>query len=457
VKSKSLSPLKRDGFATSIGALAATLGSAVGLGNIWKFPFLAGKNGGAVFVFAYLICVALVGLPVLVAELTIGRRLRRNAVNAYREAVPRQPWWAWIGGFGIASAFLIMAFYTDVAGWVFAYVFFSLRAFILGSGPLAASTFGALSSGTWLPLLWQVIALGVTVAIVSAGVSRGIERVTRLLMPILLVLLIICDIRALTLPQAGKGVEFLFKPDFTKLTGMVILMALGLSFFKLSLGMGTMTTYGSYQPDNANLVGSAAKVALADTLISILAGLAIFPAVFAFGFEPSAGPSLLFITIPMVFSKIPLGGLFSTLFFLLASIATIGAMVSLLEVPVAWLSERKKAMRRPSAALLAGGLMLVLGIPVTLSLGPLAGVKVFGKGFFDLADFISSNILLPIGGIGIAVVLGWMWKKKDVTKELAKKGVGEKWYQEAVYLAIKIVAPVAIIVVLLNGLGIFGA
>ena len=234
-------------------------------------------------------------------------------------------------------------------------------------------------------------------------------------------------------------------------------MALGLSFFKLSLGMGTMTTYGSYQPDNANLVGSAAKVALADTLISILAGLAIFPAVFAFGFEPSAGPSLLFITIPMVFSKIPLGGLFSTLFFLLASIATIGAMVSLLEVPVAWLSERKKAMRRPSAALLAGGLMLVLGIPVTLSLGPLAGVKVFGKGFFDLADFISSNILLPIGGIGIAVVLGWMWKKKDVTKELAKKGVGEKWYQEAVYLAIKIVAPVAIIVVLLNGLGIFGA
>ena len=176
MKAKTTSPLARDGFATSIGALAATLGSAVGLGNIWKFPFLAGKNGGAVFVFAYLVCVALVGLPVLVAELTIGRRLRKNAVTAYHEAVPREPWWAWIGGFGIASAFLIMAFYTDVAGWVFAYVFYSLRAFILGSGPLAASTFGALSSGTWLPLLWQVLALGVTVAIVSAGVSRGIER-----------------------------------------------------------------------------------------------------------------------------------------------------------------------------------------------------------------------------------------------------------------------------------------
>jgi neurotransmitter:Na+ symporter, NSS family len=456
MKTPLLPTAHRDGFATSIGALAATLGSAVGLGNIWKFPFLAGTNGGAVFVFTYLISVALVGLPVLVAELTIGRKLRRNALSAYHDAVPRRPWWAWIGGFGIAAAFLIMAFYTDVAGWVFAYVFFSLRAFITGSGPLTAGTFTALAGGTWQPILWQVIAVGVTVAIVSAGVSRGIERVTRLLMPILLVLLIVCDIRALTLPDAAKGVEFLFRPDFSKLNGVVILMALGLSFFKLSLGMGTMTTYGSYQPDSANLVGSAVKVALSDTLISLLAGLAIFPAVFAFGFEPSAGPSLLFMTIPMVFSKIPLGGLFTTLFFLLASIATIGAMVSLMEVPAAWLSERKKAVRRPTAALLSGAIMLVLGIPVTLSQGPLAGVKVFGKNLFDLADFVSSNVLLPIGGIGIAIILAWRWKKKDVTAELAKSGIGEKWYQDAVYLAIKVVAPVAIIVVLLNGLGVFG-
>jgi len=452
-KPASLTP--RDGFSTSLGALAATLGSAVGLGNIWKFPFLAGTNGGAVFVLAYLVCIALVGLPVLVAELTIGRRLRKNAVTAYREAVPRQPWWAWIGGFGVVAAFLIMAFYTDVAGWVFAYVFFSLRAFVLGSGPLTAETFAALSGGTWQPILWQVLALGITIAIVSAGVSRGIERVTRALMPVLLVLLIVCDIRALTLPQAAKGVEFLFRPDFTKLSGTVILMALGLSFFKLSLGMGTMTTYGSYQPDGANLVGSAAKVAISDTIISLLAGLAIFPAVFAFGFEPSAGPSLLFITIPMVFSKIPLGGLFSTLFFLLAAIATVGAMVSLLEVPVAWLAERPRPMRRPAAALLAGAIMLALGIPVTLSMGPLGGLKVFGKNLFDLFDFISSNILLPVGGIGISVILGWRWNRNDVSAELAKQGVGRAWYQEAVYFAIRYVAPAAIIVVLLNGFGIF--
>jgi neurotransmitter:Na+ symporter, NSS family len=455
MEQKPVSPVRRDGFSTSLGALAATLGSAVGLGNIWKFPFLAGANGGAGFVLAYLVCVALVGLPVLVAELTIGRRLRQNAVTAYRTADPGKPWWAWIGGFGIAAAFLIMAFYTDVAGWVFAYVFLSLRAFILGTGPLTADTFAALSGGTWQPLLWQLLAIGVTVAVVSAGVSRGIERATRALMPILLVLLIVCDIRALTLPQAARGVEFLFKPDFSKLGGTVILMALGLSFFKLSLGMGTMTTYGSYQPDTVNLVGSAAKVAIADTIISLLAGLAIFPAVFAFGFEPSAGPALLFITIPMVFSRIPLGGLFSTLFFLLASIATIGAMVSLLEVPVAWLSERRAAMRRPTAALLAGGIMLAIGIPATLSLGPLADVKIFGKVFFDLFDFISSNVLLPLGGIGISIILGWRWRKDDVTAELERRGVGRKWYQDAVIFAIRYVAPAAIIVVLLNGLGLF--
>ncbi len=456
MQSKPHSGLPRDGFVTSIGAFVATLGSAVGLGNIWKFPFLAGTNGGAVFVFAYLICIALVGLPVLVAELTIGRRMRKNAVTAYREAVPGQPWWAWVGIFGIVAALLIMAFYTDVAGWVFAYVFHSLRAFVTGAGPLTADSFSALAGGTWQPLLWQVLALAVTVAIVSAGVSSGIERFTRILMPVLLGLLIVCDVRALTLPGALAGVEFLFKPDFSKLTGAVVLMALGLSFFKLSLGMGTMTTYGSYQPESANLVGTAARVSLADTLISLLAGLAIFPAVFAFGFKPEAGPSLLFITIPMVFSKIPLGGLFSTLFFVLASIATIGAMISLLEVPVAWLAEKKGAMKRPAAALLAGAVMLALGIPVTLSVGPLAGIEVFGKNFFDLADFISSNILLPVGGIGIAVVLGWLWKKRDVAKELAGKAVGGKWYQEAVYVAIRVIAPVAIIVVLLNGLGVFG-
>ena len=300
------------------------------------------------------------------------------------------------------------------------------------------------------------MALAVTTTIVSAGVRRGIERVTRVLMPILLVLLIICDLRALTLPGAMKGVEFLFKPDFSRLTGMVLLTALGLSFFKLSLGMGTMTTYGSYQPESTNLVGNAAKVALSDTLISLLAGLAIFPAVFAFGFEPSAGPALLFISIPMVFSKMPLGGLFTVLFFLLAGIATIGAMVSLLEVPVAWLSERRRPLPRPKAALLTALGMLVLGIPATLSNGPLSGLKIFGRTFFDLFDFISSNLLLPVGGIGIALVLAWKWKKADVAEELARAGVGHRWYHDAVHLAIRIVAPLAIIVVLLHGLGLFG-
>ncbi len=445
----------RDRFLSSIGALAATLGSAVGLGNIWKFPFLTGVNGGAAFVFTYILSVLLVGLPVLVAELAIGRRIRMNAVSAYRETVKGEPGWTWIGIAGVAAAFLIMAFYTDVAGWVFAFAAYSFKAFVTGAGPVGKDAFGALASGTWEPLFWQLVALGTTGAIISAGVSRGIERVTKILMPVLLVLLVICDIRALTLPGAGRGIEFLFKPDFSKLTGMAVLTALGLSFFKLSLGMGTMTTYGSYQPDSVNLIGNAAKVAFSDTAISLLAGLAIFPAVFAFGFEPAAGPSLLFITIPMVFGKMPFGGFFTTLFFVLAGIATIGAMVSLFEVPVAWLTEKKKKpLTRRKASVITGAVIFLFGVPATLSLGPLEGIKVFGRNFFDLFDFLSSNVILPLGGIGIALVLGWRLSKSDYAAEIMKGVRGKAPYAAWIYTALKFVAPAAIALVMLNGLGI---
>jgi NSS family neurotransmitter:Na+ symporter len=445
----------RDRFMSSVGAFSATLGSAVGLGNIWKFPFLTGVNGGAAFVFTYIVCVLLVGIPVLTAELTIGRRLRKNAVHAYREAVPGRPGWSWIGIAGVLAAFLIMAFYTDVAGWVFAFTVYSFKAFLTGAGPLGKETFGILASGSWEPLLWQIAAIGTTAVIISAGVSRGIERATKILMPLLFLLLLICVIRALTLPGAGKGVEFLFKPDFTKLNGITVLAALGLSFFKLSLGMGTMTTYGSYQPDSVNLAGNAAKVAFSDTLISLLAGLAIFPAVFAFGFEPAAGPSLLFITIPMVFSQMPLGGFFTALFFLLAGIATIGAMVSLFEVPVAYLTEKKtRPLSRRKAALVTAGVIFLFGIPATLSLGPLKGVLIFGKNIFDLFDFISSNIILPLGGIGIALILGWMVKKSFYEDEILKGSPGRNLFSRWVFLFLKWIAPAAIALVMLNGLGL---
>ncbi|MDH7484052.1 MAG: sodium-dependent transporter, partial [Spirochaetales bacterium] len=315
----------RDMFRSGIGAFAATLGSAIGLGNIWKFPFLTGMNGGSAFVFAYLLSVLLVGLPILVTEHVIGRRMRMNAVPAYA-AAGRARIWSAIGYAGLVAAVLIMAFYTDIAGWVFAYVFKSLRAAAAGK-VLGPEDFQALAGGTLEPLAWQTMVLVLVVIIVGAGVSRGIERATKTLMPLLLVLLLVCDIRALTLPNSFAGVQFLFAPNPGRLSPAVLLSALGLAFFKLSLGMGTMTTYGSYLPDSTKILPNATRVALADTLVSLLAGLAIFPAVFSFGVEPNAGPGLLFITIPLIFSRLPLGWLFTAMFFILAAIATIGAMV----------------------------------------------------------------------------------------------------------------------------------
>jgi NSS family neurotransmitter:Na+ symporter len=443
----------RETFGSGIGAFAATLGSAIGLGNIWKFPYLTGSNGGAAFVLAYLLSVALVGLPILVAELVIGRSTRLNAVHAYATIVPRQKFWAAIGWVGLASALFIMAFYTDVAGWVFAYVFKSIAA-AAGGPVLGNATFGALASGTVEPLLWQLGVLALTTAIIALGVSKGIERATKTLMPLLLVLLLICDIRALTLPGAYAGFEYLFKPDLHKLSGKVLLAALGLSFFKLSLGMGTMTTYGSYLPESTRIAPTALRVALADTLVSLLAGLAIFPAVFAFGGEPAGGPGLLFNTVPLIFSKMPMGGLFTALFFVLAAVATIGAMVSLMEVPVAFLVEKGKMSRRTAACLTGGG-MFALGSLATLSQSHVLGsVKIFGKSIFDLFDFLSSTVLMPLGGLAIAIIAGWLLSKKDLVSELEKGYASAPRYSTLIHGVMKFVAPILIALILLNGFGL---
>jgi len=338
-----------------------------------------------------------------------------------------------------------------VAGWVFAYVFKSIAAAATGA-PLTPETFGALAGGTWEPLGWQVAVLVLTCGIIAAGVSKGIEKVTKTLMPLLLVLLVICDVRALTLPGAARGVAYLFQPDLGKITGTVLLSALGLAFFKLSLGMGTMTTYGSYLPAETRIVPNAARVALADTLVSLLAGLAIFPTVFALGGTPAGGPGLLFNTIPLVFAKMPFGGLFTALFFVLAAIATVGAMVSLIEVPVAFLVE-KGHVRRPAAAAITGAIMLALGVLATLSQGSvLSGVKLFGKSFFDLFDFLSSNVLLPVGGLAIAVVGGWLLSKDDFLAEVGR--APKAWYGPVVRHVVRYLAPVAILLILLSGLGV---
>jgi NSS family neurotransmitter:Na+ symporter len=443
----------RDSFASTLGAFAATLGSAIGLGNIWKFPYLTGSNGGAAFVLTYLLAVVLVALPVMVAEHVIGRKTRLDAVNAYGSVVPGQRFWSAVGWAGLLSALLIMAFYTDVAGWVFAYVFKSAGALLSGRA-LGAETFGALAGGTWEPLAWQLLVLIVTTSIIAAGVSKGIEKVTKTLMPLLFGLLLLCDLRALTLPGAFRGVEYLFRPDLSKLSASVLLAALGLAFFKLSLGMGTMTTYGSYLPERTRIAPNATRVALADTAVSLLAGLAIFPAVFAFGGTPAGGPGLLFRTIPLIFAQMPMGGLFTTVFFVLAAVATIGAMVSLIEVPVAWLIA-KGHLSRPAAAALTGAAMFALGVPATLSQSPvLANVKVLGKSFFDLFDFLSSNVLLPVGGLAIVIVAGWLVAKGAFAGEMDRGYASPPWHGRALRVLIRFVAPVLILLILLNSLGV---
>lgn len=447
----------RDGFTTTFGALMATLGSAVGLGNIWKFPSLTGTNGGAGFLLVYLAATILVGLPVMISEIMLGRTARADAITTFDKLAPRNQWW-WkaIGWMGFAAALLIMAFYSEVAGWVYAYIFKSLTGEIATTDPKAAEVvFGQLVSDPFSSLFWQWVVLGLTGVIIAFGVSKGIEAVTRRLMPLLFILLLVLCVRSLTLSGAGEGLAFLFSPDFAKITPAVMLTALGLAFFKLSLGMGTMLTYGSYFREDQNIAATATRVMLADLSVSLLAGMAIFPAVFAFGFEPAAGPSLVFMTIPAVFTSMPGGTVFMALFFILTAIASVGAILSLLEVVVAILTERFHLSRKV-AAISTIAMIAVMGVPAALSQSSMADVKIFGFNPFDLFDFLSSNVLLPVGGILICLFVGWVYGLAAPEKRLAEAGTQvQRVVIRSVFFLVRFVAPVAIAIVLLNGLKVF--
>ena len=447
----------RDAFTSTFGVLAATLGSAVGLGNIWKFPSLTGANGGAGFLVVYLLATLLVGLPVMIAETMLGRAARANTITAFeRLAPPRQGYWAIIGWMGCAAAVLILAFYSEVAGWVYAYVFKSMVGEIATTNPkVAGSAFGALISNPLSSLLWQWVVLGVTGSIIMLGVSKGIEAVTRKLMPLLFILLLVLCVRSLTLPGATEGLSFLFAPDLSKITPAVLLTALGLSFFKLSIGMGTMLTYGSYFRDDQNIPATTTRVMLADLTVSLLAGIAIFPAVFSFGFEPSAGPSLVFMTIPAVFTSMPGGAIFMTLFFILTAIASVGAMLSILEVPAAILTERF-GLHRKTAALCTIAIVALFGVPAALSNSLAADFKLFGMNAFDLFDFISSNLLMPVGGILICLFVGWVYGLPQLEKQLSNDGkIDNKPLIRLLFFTVRYITPISIAIVLLHGLKLF--
>ncbi len=448
-------------FATRLGVIAATLGSAVGLGNIWKFPYLTGEGGGAAFVIVYVAATFLVGLPVMLSEHAIGRRARANAVGSFKKLAPRKAWWL-IGLAGILSAFLIMAFYSEVAGWVFAYIVKAVVSMFQGAEGALASTdpqvtgsaFGALASNPWLSLICQWVVLAWVGIIIHAGVSKGIERMTKRLLPLLFVLLVVVGIRSLTLPGASEGLAFLFKPDFSQVTPAVVLTAMGLAFFKLSVGMGTMITYGSYFREDQNIPLTGVRVMLADLCVSMLAGIAIFPAVFAFGFEPAAGPSLLFITIPAVFSSMPLGSFFMVIFFILAAVAATGAMLSLVEVPVAYLEERVN-WSRGKATVVTILLLALVGSTAALSSSTMADFKIFGMTMFDLFDYSTQNILLPVGGLFICLFVGWFWGGDELRAVLSNGGTLKNDGIIKVFRAVvKVISPLAIAVILLSGLGL---
>lgn len=443
----------RDGFTSTFGVLAATLGSAVGLGNIWKFPYLTGANGGAGFLLVYLLSTMLIGLPVMIAEITLGRSARANPVSALQRLAPKgQAWWL-IGAAGMLAAFLILGFYSEVVAWVFAYIFKALGGDILSSDPkVTEAAFAALIGDPWQSLFWQWGVLVFIGGILLMGVARGIEAITKKLMPLLFLLLLLLCAVSLSLEQAGSGLAFLFQPDFSKLSAEVVLTALGLAFFKLSIGMGTMMTYGSYFRDDQNIPQTALRVMSADLCVSLLAGIAIFPAVFTFGFAPSAGPSLVFITIPAVFSQIPMGQVLMVVFFVLTAVAATGAMLSLMEVPVLIIHE-KLGLPRPKATLLTVALLMLLGSACALSNSTLAGFKILGMNMFDLFDFLSSNLLLPAGGIFIAIFVGWFWGRGKLERALSNDSTLDNARLARVLLfLLRYVSPLLILAVMLNGL-----
>nr|WP_245683802.1 sodium-dependent transporter [Vulcanibacillus modesticaldus] len=442
---------QREQWGTQVGFMLAAIGSAVGLGNIWKFPYITGENGGSAFIIVYLFAIALIGLPIMLSEFLIGRKTQMNAVSSFKELAPNKPWYL-TGLMGVAAAFIILSFYGVVAGWALNYTFESLTGKILSVAPEELGAhFGSFISETYSPILWQLLFMLLVILIVVGGINKGIEKWNKFLMPTLALLIVIIAIRSVTLSGASAGLEFLLKPDFSALKPTSFLIALGHAFFSLSLGMGTMITYGSYVPKDQNLPKAALWISGADTLIALLAGLAIFPAVFAFNMEPNAGPGLVFITLPAIFQQLPAGQFFAILFFLLLTIAALTSAVSLLEVPVAYFSDKFNWSRKQTTWLI-GTIIFVMGIPSSLSSGVMKDFKIFGKNFFDAADFLASNILLPLGGLLIALFVGWVMKSKDAVEAAdyeEKDTLGRLWYY-----VVKFVAPVLIFLVLLNLTGI---
>ena len=416
--------------------LAAT-GSAVGLGNIWKFPYMAGDNGGGAFVLVYLACICIIGLPIMLGEIMIGRRGRSSPANSMKSlAVEANTSSAWtlLGATGALAGLLILSFYSVAAGWAMSYIFNGFQNITAES---SSSSFNNLLSSPSSLIFWHSLFIAITVFIVARGILKGLEKWINTLMPILFLIILLLCVYAMQTGAFLDGLRYLFMPDFSKINSQVMLEALGQAFFTLSLGMGAIMAYGAYMPANQNIGKTAVSVAALDTGVALLAGIAIFPIVFANGLAPSEGPGLVFVTLPIAFSAMPLGILFGTLFFVLLSIAALSSSISLIEPGVAWLIESLK-IKRITATTLLGFTAWFIGLFSALSFNLLSEFTIFGKNFFDATDFLTNQIMLPLGGIFIAIFVGWIMKKEHVLDEL---GFRENFIFKAWYFSVRFVAP----------------
>ena len=425
--------------------LAAT-GSAVGLGNIWKFPYMAGDNGGGAFVLVYLACICIIGLPIMLGEIMIGRRGRSSPANSMRSlAVEANTSSAWtlLGATGALAGLLILSFYSVAAGWAMSYIFNGFQNITAES---SSSSFNNLLSSPSSLIFWHTLFISITVFIVARGILQGLEKWINTLMPILFLIILLLCVYAMQTGAFLEGLRYLFMPDFSKINPQVMLEALGQAFFTLSLGMGAIMAYGAYMPANQNIGRTAVSVAALDTGVALLAGIAIFPIVFANGLAPSEGPGLVFVTLPIAFSAMPLGILFGTLFFVLLSIAALSSSISLIEPGVAWLIESLK-IKRTTATIILGFTAWFLGLFSALSFNLISEFTIFGKNFFDATDFLTSQIMLPLGGIFIAIFVGWIMKKEHVLEGL---GFKEDFIFKAWYFSVRYIAPTLVGLVFLN-------
>lgn len=444
---------QKEQWSTRLGFILSSAGAAVGLGAIWKFPYMTGMNGGGAFFFIFILFTILIGLPLLIAEFVVGRGTQKEAVSAFQKLAPKRSIFAFIGHWGAVGAFILMSFYSVVGGWVLIYSIMSIPGMVITDTADYAALFGMITGNPLLTVVGLAAFVFINSFVISNGIQNGIEKYNKVMMPLLFIFFIIIVVRALTFEGAMEGIRFFLQPDFSQLNGETILYALGQAFFSLAVGVSVMVTYSSYLSKDVSLTKSAASVSIMNIMVSLLAGLAIFPIVFSFGLEPAEGPGLLFIVLPEAFSQMPFGELFLSLFLFLFLFAVLTSSFSMLEIITSSLNEKWKASRK-KIAWTAGFAVFLFGIPAALSSNVLADFHIFGKTAFDASDFLVSNIMLPGGCLLIALFVGFKMDRQLVEQEFHAgnqlgNGMFQTWYQILRWLA-----PITIIIVFLYSLGV---